>query len=102
MSETEQSAYLAFDNLTMVIPNGYPRKLLMAGQEVEIRAVGRQSLAVIIQRVNLAVRQRHPTNTLSPAVSTILIFVYIVAEMNDIVDGVFADRISVCIEEAKS
>lgn len=87
--------------LTVVVPDRNPCKLLMAEQQVQIGAVSGIPLAVIVEREDVSVRQRHAANALAPAIFAVLVLVDVVAQVNDVVDRVLAGRVSVCIEEAE-
>lgn len=60
----------------------------MAGNKVQIGTVCRNTLAVVVQAENFLVWQRNTTNAITPAVVAILVFVDIVTEMNNIINGV--------------
>jgi hypothetical protein len=69
----------------MVVPDRDPWKLLVAGEEVKIGAVSSVSLAVVVKRINLAIRKRNAPNCLAPAIFAVLILVDVIAEMENIV-----------------
>lgn len=85
----------------MIIPNRNPWELLMAEQQVKIRAVSRQSLSVIVESEYLAIWERNAIDAVSPSVVAILIFVNVISQMNHVVDRVFTSRVAICIEEPK-
>jgi hypothetical protein len=70
----------------MVIPHWNPRELLVALDEVKIGTVGSQTLAVVVQSEDLAVRQRDTSDTVAPAIVAIFVFVDVVSKMNNIVN----------------
>ena len=86
---------------TMVIPNWYPRESRVTQQEVLVGTICRNALPVIVQGENGSVGQGNPVNTLSIPIIAIGIFIDVIAQMNDVVDGVFSCRISERIEETK-
>ncbi len=69
----------------MIIPDRNPGKLLVTEQKVEIRTVSGEPLTVVIQSVDGSIGQWDTTNALAPTVVTILVFVNIIAEKNNIV-----------------
>jgi hypothetical protein len=73
----------------------------MTAQEIFIGAIGCNSFAVIVEGIDLAVWERNTVYRLAPTVFTIGIFIYIVSEVDDIVDGILSHRIAVGIEEAE-
>lgn len=73
----------------------------MAQQEVTIGAVCSQSLSIVVESVDLAIRLRDPTDALAIPIVTIGILVEVVPQMDDIIDRVFARRIAVSVEEAE-
>jgi hypothetical protein len=63
----------------MIIPHWNPRELLVTFYEVQICAVGGQTLTVIVQGENLPIRQRDTPEAIPPAVVAVLVFVNIVS-----------------------
>ena len=87
--------------LTVIIPHGNPGVHLVAGKKIQVRAVSRKTLTVVIQSIDLTVGQRNTSNGLTPAVFTICILVDVVSQVNNIVDRIFPDRVSKGIEETE-
>lgn len=85
----------------MIIPNRNPRKLLMTSQQIKISPISCNSLTVVIESVDLLVRQRNTTNTVTPTVITVPILVDIISEMKNEVDGILSHRITVGVEETE-
>jgi hypothetical protein len=72
----------------MVIPNRDPGELLVAGHQVKIGAVGGNSLAIVVEGVDLLVWERNAADGLTPAVVSVGIFIYVVSEMDNIINRV--------------
>ena len=56
----------------------------MVREKPAVGAVGGVALAVVVQRVDLLVRERDAADALAPAVVTILVLVDVVAEVEDL------------------
>jgi hypothetical protein len=95
-----------------------PRELLMAGKQVQIRAVSCEPFAVVVQAKDLVVGKRDAANGVTPAIVAILVLIDVVTKMNHVVNRVLADvtkhslqacgdstnladRIAICVEESK-
>ncbi len=85
----------------VVIPDRDPWEVLVASNQIQVGTVCGVALAVIIKRIDLSIWQWDTTNSLSPAVIAISVFVDIVTKVKNVVDGVLADWISVGVEEAE-
>ena len=73
----------------------------MAEKQIKISSVCRQSLTIIVESINLAIRQWNTSDTVAPTIITVRIFVDVVAQVDHVVDGIFACSVSVGIKEAK-
>ena len=85
----------------MIIPHRDPGKCLVTQKKIEIGSIGGQSLTIIIQGEDCSVWQRDTVNALTIAILSILRLVYVVAQMQNIVDRVFASSIAIGIEKAE-
>ena len=85
----------------MVIPDRDPRELLMAQQKVKVCSVTGVSRAVVVKGENRAIWQGDSANAPPVAVVIALVLVYVVTNMQDIVDRVFSGRIAKCVEIAE-
>ena len=63
----------------MVIPDWNPREFGVASQEASVGAIGGMALTVIIERVDLLIREWNAANGLSPAIVAVLVFVKVIA-----------------------
>lgn len=62
----------------------------MTEKKIQVGPVCCYSLSIVIERENCSVWERNSPKALSPTVVTVLVLVYIVPEMNYVVDGVLA------------
>lgn len=83
---------------TVVIPDRNPREVLVAGTQIQVGLVGGVALAVVVESEDGVVRHRDTVNAVAPAVHAVLVLVEVVTEMEDIVHGVLAHRVSVGVE----
>jgi hypothetical protein len=74
----------------MVVPNGDPRELLVASNEVQVGAVCREPPTVVVESVDLVVGLRDTTDAVAPTVISVLVFVDVVAKMNNVIHGVLS------------
>jgi hypothetical protein len=65
----------------MVIPDRNPWEVLVAGNEIKIGAVGGNPLAVVVERVNLLVRQGDTPKGVAPAIVSLLVFIDIITKL---------------------
>ena len=72
----------------VIIPDRDPRELLVTCDEVEIGAVGSNSLAVVVECCNFLVGKRDTANCLSPTVVAVLVLVNVVTEVDNVVNRV--------------
>lgn len=75
--------------------------MLVASNEIKVSAVSGETLPVIIEGKNLLVGLWYTPDTLAPTVVAILVLLYVVAEMNNVIDGILPHSIAIGIEEAK-
>jgi len=68
--------------------------------QVEVVAVGGDALAVVVERVGLPVGLRDAAEGVAVAVDAVLVLVDVVAQVDYVVDRVFADGVAVGVEEA--
>jgi hypothetical protein len=78
----------------MVVPNRNPGELLVACKKIQISTVSCNPLAVVIEGVDFTVRKRNAVDAVAPAVISVLVLVNVVAEMNNIVNGVLSFQIN--------
>ena len=100
----EQSGRACFPCIVrhfVVVPDWDPRVLLMAGKEVFVSTVSGNSLAVIVERINSTVWKWNAVNRCAVAVVTILVFIDVVAKVDDIVYRLFTNRVAVGIEKTE-
>ena len=86
---------------TVVVPYRDPGKLLVAGEKIKIGAIGGQSFPVVVERIDLTVRQRDAAKGGAIAIHLVCILVDVVPEMDDVVDRVLSHGVAIGIEEAE-
>lgn len=69
----------------VIVPNRDPRELLVAGNKIQVGAVGCKSLAVVVQSVDVTIRLWDTANAVTPAIFAVLVLVNVVSEVDDIV-----------------
>jgi hypothetical protein len=69
----------------VVVPDRDPRELLVAGNEVQVSTVGRESPSVVVESVNLVIRLRNTTDAISPTIISVFVLVDVVAKMHNVV-----------------
>lgn len=79
----------------MVVPDGDPGVLGVGEEEVSVGLVGAVAGAVVVKGVNLAVGEGRAAD-----LGGALILVDVVAEVQDVVDRLFAGRVAVGVEVA--
>ena len=72
----------------MIVPNRNPGEGLMTEEKIKIGPVCSYSLPVVIKRENCPIWERNTSNTLSPSIVTVFIFIDIVPEMDYVVHRV--------------
>ena len=72
----------------MIVPNRNPGEGLMTEEKIKIGPVCSYSLPVVIKRENCPIWERNTSNTLSPSIVTVLIFINVVPEMDYVVHRV--------------
>ena len=75
-------------SLTVVIPYGYPGKVLVAKEKIEVGTVGGVALPVVVEGVDLALRLGDAIYLSPISVVAVLILVQVVSEVDDVVNGV--------------
>jgi hypothetical protein len=86
----------------VVVPNRDPWVVLVRSQKIEIGTVGSEAFAVVVEGGDDAFGFGDAVDAVAVAVVTIAcVFVDVVAEVDYVVDRVFANRVSVGIEEAE-
>lgn len=74
--------------LTVIIPNGDPRVLLVAFDEIKVRLVDGMASSIVVQCVNLTVWLRNATDGGTIAVISVCVLVYVITQMDNIVHRV--------------
>lgn len=69
----------------MIVPDGDPRELLVASNKIQVCTVGCEPPAVVVQGVDVTIRLWDTTNAVAPAIFTVLVLVYVIAEVNYVV-----------------
>lgn len=72
----------------MVVPYRNPRELLVASHEVQISAVSSEPPSIIVKSEDLAIWLRDAANAVTPTIVAILVFIDVVSEMHNVVDGI--------------
>jgi hypothetical protein len=86
----------------VVIPDGDPRVVLVRSEKIEIGAVGSETLAVVVEGGDDTFRLGDAVDAVAVAVVTVAgVFVDVVTKVDDVVDRVLANRVSVGVEEAE-
>jgi hypothetical protein len=80
-------SYSVISNL-VIVPNRDPWKLLVAGKEIEVGTVCRKPPSVVVKSKDLAVWLRNATKRIAPPVISILVFIDVVAKMNDVINRI--------------
>lgn len=97
----QHPSIIGLDPRTVIIPDGDPRKLLMAQQEVQVGPICGMTLAVVVQSIDLAIWKRNSSDAVAPAIIPVGVLVQIVSQMEDVVHRIFSHRMSVCVEVGK-
>jgi len=86
----------------VVIPDRNPRVILVGSEEIEIGAVGSETLAVVVEGGDDAFGLGNAVDAVAVAVITVAgVLVNVVAEVDDVVDRVLSHGVSVGVEEAE-
>lgn len=85
----------------MVVPHRNPGEVLVTGHKIEIGAVRSMSLPVIVQRVDLLVRQSDAAKAVTPTVISFCVLVDVIPQVNYVVDAVLPHGVAVGVEEAE-
>jgi hypothetical protein len=85
-------------------PRGHPRQGSKGSfsEKIEIGAVGSETLAVVVEGGDDTFRLGDAVDAVAVAVVTVAgVFVDVVTKVDDVVDRVLANRVSVGVEEAE-
>jgi len=66
----------------------------MASNEIKVGTVSREPLTVVVKSEDLTVWLRNAAKRVAPAVISILVFVDVVTEMNDVINRVLVPRLA--------
>jgi len=78
----------------VIVPNRNPRELLVASNEIKVGTVRRKPLSVVVKSEDFTVWLRNAAKRVAPAVISILVFVDVVTEMNDVINRVLIRRLA--------
>jgi hypothetical protein len=66
----------------------------MTSHEIKVGTVSREPLSVVVKSKDLTVWLRNAAKRVAPAVISILVFVDVVTEMNDVINRILVRRLA--------